>query len=165
MQLLPRNKNLLTPNLYDDSIKLFCIFTLSNKNSTGFALLAKIPPTLAAALITISGLFLSKYSKNSKNSKNLKKMIWEMSQLRKLFEFLESLMEAREAQCSHGRAGPGQGRASARPVPRHGQHSKNSRNSKNSKYSKNLKNSKYSKKNMKILNFQAVWRLEIWKTS
>ncbi len=57
MQLLPRNNSLFTWFLYDASIKLFCIFRLSNKKEDGYLLFAIIPPTFAAAIITISGLF------------------------------------------------------------------------------------------------------------
>ena len=56
MHELPRLIRCLILFLYAAFIKFNCISIFSFKNSTGYVELAKIPPTLPAQLIIISGL-------------------------------------------------------------------------------------------------------------
>ena len=62
MQLLPRNKSLFTLFLQASSITLVWIFKFSSKKVAGLSELAWIPPTLAAANTTTSGLFALNHS-------------------------------------------------------------------------------------------------------
>ena len=60
MHELPKNSSLSTPAMRLPSITLACINRLSYKKSALYALLAWIPPTLAAAMYTCDGLTSAK---------------------------------------------------------------------------------------------------------
>src|SRR6059058_5586555 len=60
MQELPKKSSLRTPVWYAERMTLFWMRKLSRRNSTGKSLFAFIPPTFAAARITMSGLASAK---------------------------------------------------------------------------------------------------------
>src|SRR5438270_2468123 len=68
MQELPRKSSLRAPLSCAAEITLVWIRRLSVKNSTGKSLLALIPPTLAAAKITMSGFSFPKNSATARES-------------------------------------------------------------------------------------------------
>src|SRR5436305_3136486 len=68
MQELPRKSSLRAPLSCAAEITFVCIRRLSVKNSTGKSLLALIPPTLAAAKITMSGFSFRKKSATARES-------------------------------------------------------------------------------------------------
>src|SRR3954451_305115 len=56
MQIDPRKSNLVTPRLAAASSTLTCMRRFSEMKSAGYVLFARMPPTLAAAITTVSGL-------------------------------------------------------------------------------------------------------------
>src|SRR5579862_1430904 len=60
MQELPRKSSFSTPDSYADWMRLFWIFRLFKRNSTGKSLFALMPPTVAAATTTSRGFSRSK---------------------------------------------------------------------------------------------------------
>ena len=62
MQLLPKNKSLFALFRQAASITFVCIFKFSSKKVAGLMEFAWIPPTFAAARITMLGLLFSNHS-------------------------------------------------------------------------------------------------------